>query len=86
MQLWLGQNTTNQKKLHFAKWVDKTLNQTKHQNMVYGYMDMAFKLSLKVMDNKTRPSNLHMVVTNVNSEELVKMIILQMKVLMTTSS
>lgn len=54
--------------------------------MVYGYMDMAFKLSLKVMDNKTQPSNLHMVVTNVNSEELVKMIILQMKVLMTTSS
>jgi hypothetical protein len=34
-------------------------------------MDMAFKLNLKVMDNKTQPSNLHMVVTNVNSEELV---------------
>jgi len=32
---------------------------------------MAFKLGLKVMDNKTQPSNLHMVVTNVNSEELV---------------
>jgi hypothetical protein len=34
-------------------------------------MDMAFKPSPKAMDNKTQPWNLHTIVTNVNSEELV---------------
>ncbi len=32
---------------------------------------MAFKHDPKAMDNKTQPSNLHTIVTNVNSEELV---------------
>jgi hypothetical protein len=34
-------------------------------------MDVAFRPDPKAMDNKTQPSNLHTLVTNVNSEELV---------------
>jgi hypothetical protein len=34
MQLWLGWNTNEPKKIALAKWVDKALDQTKHQNMV----------------------------------------------------
>jgi hypothetical protein len=34
-------------------------------------MDMAFKPGPKAMDNKTQPSNLHTLVTNVNIEKLV---------------
>lgn len=32
---------------------------------------MAFKPNPKAMDNKTQPSNLHTIVTNVNNEGLV---------------
>jgi len=40
-------------KITLVKSVDKALNQTKHQNTVQGYMDMAFKPNPKAMDNKT---------------------------------